>query len=603
MINGDFNIIDKTLPPKALYDREPTPTSWKTKYDHDKYWDEQQRRWREGYSGLTPFHYFYIQEIKQKNIHGGVTFGHWRDVDSIICEADAELDTLKQDLFLVKRKEIGWSTLGMAKAIYTAITKPGSTSVLTSADKDRLKELYAEKFLVAYNGLHPSIRPAIASTRQEGYVLFAEKGDKKGSATGLNSKIVSRETVKNPTAVEAYRAMFAMIDEIFLHPKPNQAKASMSGTIIKNMERVGNMWLGGTCGKGMLKGYELGRQMWIDSKKNDLLTLFLGGTMGHEKFSINGWSQEQAAREWILKKREQLYQAEDKTDYFKFITDNPLSAPEVFNLTTESIWQQDVLVILDRAEKAIEAEGVIQKYYFLSREGDGVRMDPAPEGVETPFTIIETVQKGLIYPSGTDPIPFSNNAIGDGSSYSLTIKNPQTNRHIANYYERNLDINHVFNHTTMLQDLFNKSRTMIELNQGGAIFQLYLAQRPDLLAPMPLHVGITFEKRLYDFCYAKNTHTDKKLNEYLLAFLYRYGYNIRLKKLIEEIRKFTLANTDVLDSVLAELLYSADLEEQMKIMTPTSQVTRRNTIEWKNGQRVRKVVEENYNTIPNRRRR
>ena len=75
-----IQIIDKTKPPAPLYVRVPTPT-FTTTYESDKYWDEQRRRWIEGYSGLTGLHYFYLQEWHLKLIDGSTLRPQFRDTD------------------------------------------------------------------------------------------------------------------------------------------------------------------------------------------------------------------------------------------------------------------------------------------------------------------------------------------------------------------------------------------------------------------------------------------------------------------------------------------------------------------------------------------
>ena len=74
-----IQIIDKTKPPAPLYVREPTPT-FTTTYESDKYWDEQRRRWIEGYSGLTGLHYFYLQEWHLKLIAKELQYRHENNI-------------------------------------------------------------------------------------------------------------------------------------------------------------------------------------------------------------------------------------------------------------------------------------------------------------------------------------------------------------------------------------------------------------------------------------------------------------------------------------------------------------------------------------------
>src|SRR5690349_18378129 len=152
----------KTKPDPPMYVRHEKP-DFRTQYEFDKYWDEERRRWIEGYSGITGIHYLYLQELKLRRITGEIIRPYWRECDSEFFEG---WDLTKKDLWdmmLIKRTELGFSTMaGAAIPIHTMLTNPGSTSILTSADDERRRVLFNEKLLVAFDNMDDDIRPAKA---------------------------------------------------------------------------------------------------------------------------------------------------------------------------------------------------------------------------------------------------------------------------------------------------------------------------------------------------------------------------------------------------------------------------------------------------------
>ena len=124
------------------------PEKFNTQYDFDKYWNEEYRRWVEGYSGLTGRHYFYVTCGKLKTITGAGVTPYWRDGDHDVFWEDDESRKYSQDFVIIKRREFGLTSIyGGNEPIYNCLMYPGSTNLLTSADSGRVASMYTEKTL------------------------------------------------------------------------------------------------------------------------------------------------------------------------------------------------------------------------------------------------------------------------------------------------------------------------------------------------------------------------------------------------------------------------------------------------------------------------
>lgn len=555
MITADFAILDKTKPPPPPYVRVPKPT-FRTNAERERYWDEQRRRWHEGYAGLTGLHYFALQECKIPDGRGRPIRPWWRDGDALACESLREAGRLQWDLFFLKRREFGLSGLfGGVAPLYYAMLNPGSEIIMTSADKDRIKLLFGKKLMTTYQELDPDIQSPNAKTRQEGYLFLAEEVKAKGRRTtyrGLQSQIWCKETVKNPAAFEAFRSVYGFLDELFLHPAATDVRNSAARCFMDGSEKIGTLVMGGSCGIGTTQGVEEGKKIYADSKNLKILTCFLPGTLCIKQFSINGHSDQKAALDWIMRERELLYQAEDKRPYWKFVADYPLSEDEVLGMTSDSVIPEDLMIQLNEAEKSIRAESVRENRYRIEPDENTGRLRAVPDS-RGKHVIIEMPQPGHSYGSGTDPIPFGNASLEEGSEYANIIKNRTTQRHVAYYMERNLNVGAVLHEVKKLQTLYFEAATMLEFNRGEVIMKEYVdAGLKHLLAPMPVNLGIKWEKRTYPFGFGKNNKTEPRFNKIFMSWLYRHASNIRIRTLIDEIKAWTRRNTDLLDAAIAE---------------------------------------------------
>jgi hypothetical protein len=564
-----MTIIDKTESPAPMYVRHEKPT-FRTTLERDRYWAEEMRRWKEGYNGLTGPEYFYFQEVIIRDAEGALIRPYWRDCDHLIFDAIDKCINNEKDLFVMKRREIGLSTVfGGAMPMYFSLMFPGSTSLVTSADSKRIKELFSEKTTAAWQYLDEDIKPARARTNQQGFMLFATEDRKTKTFSGLQSKIVGSETVDNPASFEAYRAKYCFLDELFLHPRSNDVRNSVARCLMKGTKKVGLLCMGGTAGIANTKGMGEAKSLYKDAKHKGILTLFLRGTLGLKEFSINGHSDEKAAEEWILKRREKLDKAQDKTDYYKFVSDYPLDENEVLSINTESVLPKEVMMGVMKQKIYIMNNPPPVFPYDLMRMEDGtIKAESNRKGK---FLILEHPDPASKYCSGTDPIPFNDSDLADGSDFCISIKKRDAETYVAYYAERSLDADLIVDNAILLQDYYNQTPTMLERNVGGVVYQKYKdLERLPLLSSKPTSLGIKFEDSRTTKGYYKNDRTSARGNDFLIKYLLKHTDKLFFMRQIEELEKFLVGNTDLVDSMIACEFQDQDMmkKEAKKYVRP-----------------------------------
>jgi hypothetical protein len=578
-----MEIIENKKLPKFEYNE------WFSKYgldphatnkEKDIWWGNEMENWHEGKFGLTGIHYFALTQCMIKDARGFRKRPIWRDVDELIYEAYINARNTNHDLFVTKRREIGLSLIfGGVAPMWIALTNPGSTSLITSADKTRLETLFKEKTRIIYDNLNPYIKPDIISTRQVGYLHMGVKDQKTGEISGLDSQIITRETQDTPTALEAYRAMHVLIDECMLHSKADQVYKSAQASVKSGFIKVAPIVIGGSAGESTSVGQKLANNLWKNAENLNLLTVFLPGNMGIMEapeidgegretgkilnFCPNGYSDIEGATEWINKTREKLDKIEDKSFLNSFIKQYPLDINEVFSSTSHGALPVDVIHKLNQQERIILSEPPpIEKCIIYKDISGELQVKPDKEGK---FTLLERYNPNHKYIAGMDPIPFISSKLGDGSDNCIAIKNLDTNTYVGFYKERAADPDLIMTNNINLQDYFGGAKVMIEINRGGVILDTYRTNnRQDLLAPSPRNLGKTFLSKDRPYGWYKNDHTAERANAYLIDYLRKNFESVYLIQMIEEAKVYITENTDLLDAVVGCEIYHKDLMEKLK---------------------------------------
>lgn len=545
--------------------RKPSETA--SDIDKKRFWEQEYERWHKGYKGLTGYHYFFLTQCRIKSAEGTEIIPFWRDVDEFIFEQYDKAIQQQADIIYVKRREVGLTTIfGGVIPICNSLIHAGSNNLITSADKDRIKNLFLEKTCTIYDNLDTEFQPSRANTRVEGFMFFAKKDTRTSQYTGLKSSIVCKETVDKPNAFETYRAKSVFVDEFFLHPKASEVRISAQACVKKGQMKLAPIVMGGSCGITSAEGMKEGVKIWQDAEALNIITVFIPGWMGISEapeldsegkptgnvlnFCPNGYSDEKAATEWILKTRERLSKAQDKRAYLTFVKEYPLSIQEVFTSSNEGILPPEVMQNVQQQRIRIMNEPPPVMTYNLFRLPSGqVKSEPSPSGK---FHILEPPRAGEPYLAGSDCLPYNTENIKEGSKYAIAIKKPLANTYVAYYAERNLNADIVIRNCIMLQDYYNRAKTMVETNSAGVTFKIYKdLSRTDLLSKRPSSLGIQFVDKKESFGYYKNEKTTQRGIELIIKYLINHCDKIWFQSILDEIPHFPHENTDLVDAMIA----------------------------------------------------
>jgi len=575
-----------------------------TKSEKDKWWANEREYWNNGRFGLTGPHYFALTQGWVKDARGFKKRPIWRDIDELIYEGYMEARRTNHDLFVTKRREVGLSFIfGGIIPLWVSMTNPGSTSLITSADKQRLTALFKDKTRVVYDEFDEYARPGIVSTRQEGYLHLGRRDTKSGSVSGLDSQIITKETVDTPTAFEAYRAMHIFIDECMLHPKADQVYKSAQASTKSGFIKVAPIVIGGSAGEATSIGQKLAKTLWDNAEALKILTIFLPGNKGIMEapeldddgketgrilnFCPNGYSDEKAATDWIMKTRERLDKLEDKSHLNSFIKQYPLDIQEVFSVSGHGAFPKVIMDKLDTQERIILSTRPPVDKSFLSRDYSGEIIKKAD--VSSTMHFLENPHPEHTYIAGIDPIPFNSKNMGDGSKQCIVIKNIDTNRYVAYYLERDSDPDQIVNNMILLQEYYNNAVAMIEINRGGVVKQKYKdAGKIHLLAKKPIFLGKGFWKDDDSIGYYKNDVTAERGNTYIIDYLKAYTDDIWFLDMVQDLKNYLIDNTDIADAMVACEIMHKNIVKKFQKKAPEIQETKEiPVLEYQGGRYVR----------------
>ena len=580
-----------------------------TKEEKKNWWKQEEDYWRTGRFGLVGPHYFALTQAHMKHATGKKIRPVWRDVDEEDIYGSYEYAKDKSlDMLIFKRREIGLSAVfGGIIPMCTALTMEGSTSLMTSADKPRLEAMFKDKLRPIYDNLNPDYRPSNIADRQTGYLHLGKKNPD-GSYSGKDSQIITKETVDQPTAFEAYRAMHIFIDEFFLHPKADRVLRSAQASVKAGFRKLAPIVLGGSAGESSMEGQRVGTKLWENAEDLGIICVFIPGWKGVMEapeldskgkptgkilnFCPNGYSDKKAATEWIEKTREKLDRLEDKSYLDVFVKQYPLTVQEVVSANPKGSLPEDIKQKIQARERVIVSQKLPRERGRMDRDADGSPIfRPDKEGL---VHILHRPIPGHTYIAGIDPIPFISKELATGSKNCIAIKDLDLQRYVAFYMDRDDDPINIVNQSISLQDWYNKAPAMLEINRGGVIYDKYKsAGRLDLLAKKPSLLTRDFKKSGSEsYGYYKNDATGERGNEYFFQYLRNFSDEIYFIELIEESKQFLVDNTDLVDAVICCEIFNKQIVEKQKkdTNTKTSYETKEMVrLEFRNGRYVRIV--------------
>jgi len=343
-------VVDKIKDPAPFFTRKPHPTTFKTTYEEQKYWAQQKKYWVEGYNeDINGMLYFYAQEIILKDrIRGSMYYPTVRDADVLISQKFKETMDSGYAMFFLKARGIGFSSWGMNLPFYFARVFPNSKSIITSKDKTTLSTLFTDKTMVAFEEMHPRLKPDLINknqTKNDAYLKIGMKYiNQYGEEKYGESEISFRDTQESPKAATAFSgsgAMYGFADEAPLMPRlmqfyPSAIECFTDHSINKI---VGGLIMGGTA-EATISPEDIRRiqDIYTNSEALRIKTLFLPATYG--KHMVNGHSNHEKARDEILKRREELSLLDDKSQLTAYIKNNPLEIDDIFDFAGGGLFDE-----------------------------------------------------------------------------------------------------------------------------------------------------------------------------------------------------------------------------------------------------------------------
>lgn len=560
-------------PPKFQYSQyENEYKQWNR--GESAWYAEQKRRWKHGHAGLSGIHYFYLTQMKIKDAEGNLIRPIWRDVDETILDKFLECYANETDLYVFKRREIGLSSIfGGLIPLWISIMYPGSTSLMTSADLTRVSDLIANKFYAQWGSLDDWCRSKKVTYEKSKGIKLAEL-DEDGQETGNVADIVCRQTSqdkKDVTNLEGARAKYAFLDELFLHPYPEEVRSSVESCLMSGMGRTGIMVAGGSAGSISRVGIKEINKIIEGARSGMTAVLFLSGAMGitsatirdeHgkkigvEDFCINGWSDVARAEAYINWQREVYDAGSDKGKLKSFMKRYPLTLDEVLTPDDVGVIPKDVADRIPEQELELKNNPRNLRRIAISNNGMGsLSFVNDPKGF---WLISEPPVKGMTYEMGTDCIPMlmkkdEMTMDPEGTERSMhcsAIKCIETNSYVAILLLRTSDEKLIYEQTMNGQLLYGGCLNMFERNRGDVLYLEYKnAGTLAMLAFQPVWIGAKgYKKNTTRGIYKDGQNTEKIYNAGF-SYFREYMQNVDFPIILEQLRSFGLENADVIDAI------------------------------------------------------
>lgn len=584
------------MAPRFVYE----PPDFRTKHDAYRYRDQEERRWFEGHNGMDGWYYKYLTQYKIKNVYGQMIRPDWRDGDDfIVSKVTTDCINKGRDKFTLKRRRYGLSSWdGGFLPLEFAQRYPGCVVKMTSYNEDALKGLMEQKIEVMSQyvyedaeiewkklGLSGSLWRPNFNYKVSDDSLTVDFGD-------THSLIKGVQTSKGPKSakkMEGDTLMYAFIDEFFLHEFANKVRLSADAARRDGFVRAGMISLGGSAGDSTEDGARRAQDLWYNHDKYGIEIVFLPATLcitkakeldshGRETgktldFMVNGYSLQQEAYEWIGKTRDVLYSLADKTAYWQFVKEYPLHVEEIFETTTDSLWDASEKKRFEMQKKQIYISNTYRsKPMSLSSDlsGNVIFTDSA----SSPIKIIELPRTNATYIVGIDPIPIISRRESDNrSDYAAVVKCLDTNMYVAMYRERSKDSSRLAGKTMLLQKAYNNAPAMIERNRADAIIGEYDRRGwLEYLANEPLPMRPAGSK-VIEKGYSKHVHNADDLVDNLLRWARHFDEEKKIggiesvwdEEMLDELYTLDTGNKDIADAMIScEVLHWWLIEKHLR---------------------------------------
>jgi hypothetical protein len=563
-----MEIIDKSAKP-PIFIWEGKPSIFKTKLEEVRWWEEEKRRWLEGYNGISGLMYFYCTQVKLKNrVTGEIGLPIARDAELLIFDAIDEARKKGKGLFINKGRGIGLSSVMFGISFYFYKIYPNSKVIATSKDKTTLATLFSDKVVTALDYMDKAIKPDIINKNETATSAYLKMGFKFKTQDGHEdygiSELLCRDTAESEKAASAFSgtgAIYGAFDELPLNPRRNKLLQSSKDCFIDQVtgRTTGFLLTGGTI-EDTLTPTDIAsiRDLVQGSKYIGLDYLFIPSTYG--KYMTNGHSDHEKAREEILRQREEYEKLDDKSFYNAYVKNQPLSIEEIFELSGSSSWDDYALNNINKRASEIPKEKLSIGTFKMNDLGHKVEVTPSVNGK---VKILEHPKKGVKYIIGVDGImtselTSSSKDASDFAACGMKGVDPQSDLQFAPvflYKERPKSIEDANRTTLDLLRYYNEygnAKLFTETNAAGEHL-LKMIQNAGLWECVGFRKDLN-KRGWVDTKKAGFHRTDSiKDWQYEAANVYfkKYSEMIKFLEIITDAQKPYEANKDTLDSFMA----------------------------------------------------
>ena len=564
-------LIKDASNPTPFFTRKPIPEVFKTEVDRQKYWAKEKKRWLDGYSeDINGMLYFYATQcILKDRITAKLYYPTVRDADVLIFKNIEEGYKKGKAPFIIKGRGVGFSSIGMNLPFYFWKTNPGATCVATSKDKGTLATLFTEKTMIAYDEMHPDIKPDLVRKNQTLSESYLKTGsnylDHNNKVKYAESIFLCRDTQESEKAATKFSgagSIYGFADEAPLMPRVfsffNSAIEIFKDHSLNKI--TGLLLMGGTVEDTIPREAIVRlRDIWNKAEYMQILPFFIDATYG--KHLVNGHSNREKAREEILRRRDELNKLEDKTALNAYIKNNPLDISEIFSMADGAMFDEYTIQVVKSQLETIptETKKIIVPHSIIKRDDVVVANPEKSSGVK----ILEHPKPNVDYVFGLDSIMTSelsstNSGVSDYSFTGMKGIDPSSELQfcpVVLYKERPKTIYQA--HETAIRVLqyynkFGRAKVTGELNAASEIFiSMAIAEglRNNLIKRRDLSdKGYVDVKK---FWFYRNDKIKDWQVEATNIYLKKYGHMVWFKEYLDDAMKGENDNKDALDSLMA----------------------------------------------------
>lgn len=504
--------------------------------------------YREGDDFMEGLMYFYITMGCLKDGEGNTFKPKWRDGDAYLIDAFLEAERNGKNLLVIKRREFGLTSIfGGLLPIYTSVTSPGATSILTSASMKRLLQMRNQKIYPWKENLMDMKQISENNLNSQFRYSFASRTN----MSEVASEILFMDTNKDDRAaqnMESSRAKYIFLDEYFIHDRAELVLSSSMASMMKGAKKNGTMVLGGSCSDINKKSVPRLTSMMNKPKSYNINVVFIGAEWNLEPYETqigeNFFSLKDQAREHVLKTRQDYRDEKNWSMLDNYIKSYPLVLKDVTSSEGANMVSVEITAVLERSRTICMTMDEDNYRYRLLNTIKGIAPDQDRNGN---FFIYNMPQPGHTYIAGSDPIPFGMGVSKEGSDFVVAIKDCTTNQYVAYMSLRTADSEFAFSEFEKLL-MFYKSPMYpmaapcnMERNMGQVIMdkckikgKMYLlATMPGEKAPGYTKAGENIVNRLFD-----------SMCTYL-----RTCDTICIHRFLSDMSEFPTAKSDLIDSI------------------------------------------------------